>query len=162
MQQYVAYHGDLFSFWKLDWHHIYVHIYPFMKATMGGRRQSDSFDSLRTFECVVIQLQSPTGTWTGRRLRQCQRQEPQKKKCLENPVIVWGGWEDCEHSYVQNLKLTRISFNVSSNYIILLSKWGVIYCCTSGSVLADKEKTKQKTEESVLQPLAVVCRGQIK
>lgn len=126
-----------FSFWKLDWHHIYVHIYPFMKATMGRRRQRESFDSLRTFECVVIQLKRPTGTETGHRVSQCQRQDLQWKS-LGNPVIAWGGQELCE----QNLKPKRKSVWVFSSYIIFLRKCGVIYCCTPGSVLADEEKCR--------------------
>lgn len=123
-----------FSFWKLDWHHIYVHTYPFMKAAMGGRRQRESFDSLRTLECVVIQLKRPTGTEAGHRVSQCQRQDLQWKS-LENPVIAWGGQELCE----QNLKPKRKSVWVFSSHVIFLSKCGAIYCCTPGSVLADEK-----------------------
>jgi hypothetical protein len=86
-----------------------------MKATMGGRRQRDSFDSLRTFECVVIQLKRPTGTGTGHRVRRCQRQDLQRK-CLETPIIAEGKQELCRHC-VLNLKPERTSFKVFSNYM---------------------------------------------
>lgn len=124
-----------FSFWKLDWHHIYVHTYPFMKATRGGRRQRESFDSLRTLECVVIQLKRPTGTETGHRVSQCQRQDLQWKS-LENPVIAWG-WTGALWTKSKTKK--KKQQKVFSSYVIFLSKCGAIYCCTPGSVLADEK-----------------------
>lgn len=130
MEQYIGYYGDLFFFLLQTWLTPSTWTYISVSESNNGREKTrESFDSRRTFECVVIQLKRPTGTGTGHRVSQCQRQDLQWKS-LENPVIAWGGQELCE----QNLKSKRKSFWVFSSDIIFLSKCRAIYCGTADSV----------------------------